>query len=155
MNEIETAADIFGRQYNCAQAVLAAFGPSEGLDRDACLALAAPFGAGICKRAEICGAVTGALMVLGLRHGKITVDAPEKKRLVYEIGAEFNRRFEERNGSVICRDLLGCDIGTPEGMQAAKDSDFHNTRCRQLVRAAAAIVTEMRGDWEHLVEHQI
>lgn len=146
MNEIESAVDILGRQYNCAQAVLAALGPSEGLDSDTCLALAAPFGAGICKRAETCGAVTGALMALGLRHGKITVGAPEMKRLVYEIGAEFARRFTERNGSVICRDLLGCDIGTPEGMQAAKENDFHNTRCRQFVWDAAEIAAEMRTE---------
>ena len=142
MNEAERALDLFRAGYNCSQAVLAAHGPELGLDKDACLKVASAFGGGIARTAGTCGAVTGALMVIGLRHGGITIEDPTRKAEVYEKGQEFMRRFAERNGSVVCRDLLGCDISTPEGRQQAKERSLHATRCEQLLRDAAELLAE-------------
>jgi hypothetical protein len=79
-------------------------------------------------------------MVIGLRHGGVTVAAPMRKLEVYEKAQEFMKGFAERNGSIVCRELLGCDISTPEGRADAKQHDLHVTRCAQLLRDAVDIL---------------
>ena len=92
--------------------------------------------------AETCGAVTGAMMVLGLEHGNTAPDREAKER-VYEQVREFAQRFRARNGSLLCRELLGCDISTPEGLQQAREADFVLKICPKFVRDAAEILEEM------------
>ena len=136
MTNTERALDLFSRQFNCAQAVLAALGPAEGLTEHDCLRIAAPFGGGIGRLGETCGAVTGAIMAIGLRYGAAAARDPETKTALYERVRDFVARFKARHGSIICRDLLGCDLGTPEGVQQAKVRDTHHTVCTALVRSA-------------------
>jgi len=143
MTKLDHALDLFSRQFNCAQAILGAYGPSEGLEEEHCLKIAAPFGGGIARLAETCGAVTGALMVLGLRYGAATTSDPAAKAEMYTRAQVFVQRFKTRNGSVLCRDLLGFDIGTPEGWKQAQDRQTHMTVCPKLVRDAAEILDEM------------
>jgi len=93
-------------------------------------------------RAETCGAVTGALMVLGLRYGpKDTADT--SRDAIKSKVPEFFSRFEARCGSIVCRDLLGCDIGTSEGTKYAVGKGFFKSVCPKLVEAAAEIVEDM------------
>ena len=93
-------------------------------------------------RAETCGAVTGALMVLGLRFGpKDTTDT--SRDAIKSKVPEFFSRFEERCGSIVCRDLLGCDIGTPEGIKYAVGKGLFKSICPKLVGAAAEILEDM------------
>jgi len=143
MTQCETALDLFARQFNCAQAVLGAYGPAEGLDLDDCLRLAAPFGGGMGRLGETCGAVSGALMVLGLRYGKEAGTNPEAKAAMYERVREFVVRFKMRNQSVVCRDLLGCDISTPEGWREAQTRQTQVTVCPKFIRDAAEIIDEL------------
>jgi C_GCAxxG_C_C family probable redox protein len=143
MTRSEQAVDLFARQFNCAQAILAAYGPDEGLAEPDCLRIGAPFGGGIGRLGETCGAVSGALMVLGLRYTPPNCPDPSAKAALYERVRDFVGRFKARNQSILCRELLGCDISTPEGAQLAQDRKLHQTLCVKYVRDAAEILEQM------------
>ena len=134
---VESAVSIFGQSFNCSQAVFSAFAAHYGLDKETALKLASPFGGGLARRGEICGAVTGALLVLGLARG---ADTPAGKDEIYRLAQEFMRLFEDKHHRLLCRDLIDCDISTPEGMKKAKETGKFTTTCPVLVRDAAEIV---------------
>ena len=145
MNKVDTALQRFEQGYNCAQVVCAAFGPELGLDLETCFAVAAPFGAGMGREGEVCGAVSGALVILGLRHGRAEPDPLVLKERVYACTQEFLAQFKARNRTLICRELLGCDLRTPEGRQAMKERDLHHAICEKLVRDAVETLDGMTG----------
>ena len=132
----ESAVTIFGQSFNCSQSVFSAFAQQFGLAGKTALKLASPFGGGVARRGEICGAVTGALLALGLARG---ADTPAGKEEIYRLSEEFMRRFEQKHGRLICRDLINCDISTPQGWQKAKETGIFSTVCPILVRDAAEI----------------
>jgi C_GCAxxG_C_C family probable redox protein len=140
---IEKAVEYFLNQHNCSQAILMAFGPELGLSTDLALKIAAPFGAGIGRLGQTCGAVSGALMVLGLLAGKNTLQPIEQKELSYTLAREFMAEFSQRRGSDQCRDLLGIDISTPQGLERVRAEGLSETLCPELVREAANILLEM------------
>jgi C_GCAxxG_C_C family probable redox protein len=142
MNRIETALSRFAAGFNCAQAVLSAYAGQFGFDDDTALKIASGFGGGMGRMAETCGVVTGAFMVLGLRYGQASPER-EAKEAIYAWIREFADRFQARNGSLLCRDLLGCDISSPEGLRRAKNDNLLTTRCPKLVRNAAEILEEL------------
>ena len=135
----EAAEKIASSQMNCAQAVLTAFNEELGLGKPTALKIALPFGAGMGRTNGICGAATGAYMVLGLRpyEGLTPV---EKKEKVYALVGEFNRRFKALHQFIGCSQLLGCNLGTPEGMASAKDKKLTNSVCPGLVADAVSIL---------------
>jgi C_GCAxxG_C_C family probable redox protein len=90
-----------------------------------------------------CGAVTGAMMVLGLAHGSGTRLDPARKQAAYASTAELWRRFTERHGSVACKDILGCDLSTPDGRQRARELGLFQTTCAAAVRDAAELLVEL------------
>jgi C_GCAxxG_C_C family probable redox protein len=128
---------------NCAQAVLAAFGPELGLDEITCLRVAACFGAGIGRLGLTCGAVTGACMVLGLRHGHLMAQGPAGRDEVYGRAQEFTRQFRERFGSLDCAALTGCDMTTPVGRQSFAERGLHAGLCSSLVGGAVELLDTM------------
>jgi C_GCAxxG_C_C family probable redox protein len=134
---VAAAEGHFSGTHNCAQAVLAAFSPLHGLDAQTAARLATAFGGGISRRGEMCGAVSGALIVLGLAQGAAT---PEAKEKVYALAQEFMRRFNAASGGVLCRDLLQVDISTPAGLQKAHESGITRQVCPAAVRQAALIL---------------
>ena len=142
MNRVETAVSRFAEGYNCSQAVLSAYADRLGLDDETALKIAAGFGGGMGRMAETCGAVTGAFMVLGLKYGAASPDREAKER-VYERIRHFAERFKTRNGSLVCRDLLGCDISTAEGVQRARELELFTKTCPKFVRDACEILEEM------------
>jgi len=93
--------------------------------------------------AEVCGAVTGAFMVIGLKAGNTEASDKNKKRETTGLVKEFCQQFRSRNESVICRDLLDCDISTPEGMKVAQKEKLFTSKCPKFVRDAAEIVEEI------------
>lgn len=143
MTNTERALELFAQQFNCAQAVLAALGPAEGLAEPDSLRIAAPFGGGIGRLGETCGAVTGAIMAIGLRYGGTAASDPEAKAALYQRVRDLVTRFKARHGSIICRDLLACDLSTPEGWQQAVARDTHHTVCPAFVRSAVEIAAEL------------
>lgn len=143
MNRAESAVSDFRRGFSCSQAVLAAFAESLELDRNTALKLGAGFGGGMGRMALTCGAVTGAFMVIGLKHGATDAGDREAKEKTQRIVREFAGRFKERNSSITCRDLLHCDISTLEGFEEAKEKNFLMTVCPKLVRDAVEILEEI------------
>lgn len=95
------------------------------------------------RTGETCGAVTGAMMVIGLRHAKVRPDDDASRELAYALAHEFMDAFRERNGSLLCRELLGVDVSTPEGMKEIREKDLFATVCPKFVRDAAEIVEEI------------
>lgn len=145
MSGVESALKCFndGEGFNCSQSVLSAYAERMGLDRELALKIATGFGGGMGRKGEVCGAVTGALMVIGLKHGRTILEDTESKEQTYELVGEFIKRFKSRNGSILCRELLGIDIGTPEGYAAAKEQKAFSEICPKMVQAAAEILEDI------------
>ena len=140
MNKVEEAVRLFHEGFSCSQAIASAFGPELGLETDACLKVGGAFGGGMGCMAETCGAVTGAFILIGLRFAPVMAADRAAKDKTYEVVREFTRRFRDRHDSVLCRELLGYDISTSEGMRAAKEGGLIATLCPKFVRDAAEIV---------------
>ena len=104
--------------------------------------LAAGFAGGI-RLGETCGAGTGAFMVLGLRHCSTDCSTAAGRAEVYARVVDFAGRFKQHDGSLTCRDLLGCDISTAKGMKQAQKQNLFKTTCVQMVRDAAEILEKM------------
>lgn len=142
MKKVFEAVDRFKSGYACSQAILSVYGESLGLDHEKAVKIAAGFAGGMgCGAA--CGAVTAAFMVLGLRYGTSQCQVPEDRGKVIEKVKEFAARFEKRNKSIVCNNLLDCDISTAEGLKTAREQDLFNTVCPKIVQDAAEIIEEM------------
>ena len=115
--------------YNCAQSVLYAFGPELGLEGEISLKLATGLGAGMGRRGEVCGAVTGGILALGLKYGRGSRQERSATEETYQKTLDLMARFEQRHGSCLCRVLLdGCDLRTVEGQRYFKEHDLlHKT----------------------------
>jgi C_GCAxxG_C_C family probable redox protein len=135
----------FREGYNCSQSTLSAFAEQFGLPLEPALRLAAPFGGGIGRQGEVCGAASGALMALGLRFGTATADKAAKDR-AYAVAADFVRQFEERCGAVRCRDLIHADMTTPEGLAGARERKVFSSECPRFVAAAVEIAESIMRD---------
>jgi len=122
--------------------MLAGFGELYGLDRPTAFKLARAFGSGMGMGRE-CGAVTGALMILGFKVQEATSEKETRYR-VYDLAREFVRLFEEKRGTILCKDLLGVDLGTPEGRDKAIKDNLFRTLCPGFVRDAAQILADMK-----------
>lgn len=143
MNRIERAVSCFKEGFSCSQAVLSTYGNQFGLNHELALKVSGAFGGGMGRMGETCGAVTGAIMVIGLKYGKTRVDDEQTKEKAYSLVQEFVDKFKSRNGSIICRELLGCDISTPEGRKIVKDKQLITTRCPKFVQDAVEIIEEI------------
>jgi C_GCAxxG_C_C family probable redox protein len=84
-------------------------------------------------------------MVIGLKFGSESATDTEAKEKTYAKTASFLKQFQEQNGSILCKDLVGCDLGTSEGRKSAKDRRTHETVCAPLVRAASEILGILLG----------
>lgn len=139
----ERAAACFDQGFHCAQAVLSTCAPEFGLSRQNALRVAGAFGAGMARTGHTCGAVTGALMVIGLAHGKTEPEDDESRDRTYALAQAFIERFQARHGPIHCTDLLECDLSTEEGLKRAREEGLFVTRCPQFVRAAVEILEQI------------
>jgi len=137
----QCAAELFRSGFTCSQAVLAAFSDSYGLDRNSALKIACGLGAGL-RCSEVCGSVSGAVLVIGLKYGHTDAKDRAAKRTCDAKVEEFLRAFRERSGHLTCRDILGCDVSTPEGKKKALDEKLFTTVCVDTVINAAALLEE-------------
>jgi len=141
----EEAVERFRKGFNCSQAVLGSFSEQFGLDCDKASKVATGFGGGM-RMGGTCGAVTGAFMALGLKYGNCKAKDKDGKAKTYKIIEEFTKQFKTRNSSVACRELLGCDISTPEGTKEAKSKGLFSSICPRMVQDAAEILEEMLNE---------
>jgi C_GCAxxG_C_C family probable redox protein len=144
-SRVDDALACFGEGFNCAQAALSPYAEAAGMDASTALKIASPFGGGLGRTGGLCGAVSGALMALGALRGTGSNDMADKGR-DGELARDFMARFRRRNGSLICKDLLDCDIGTPEGWAEAQAKSFHTEVCPRFVGSAVEIVEEMLAE---------
>jgi len=139
----DKAAACFEEGFSCSQAVLATYGEMYGLTRERALKISQAFGGGMARMGETCGAVTGAFMVIGLKYGRIRAEDESARDKTYGLVLEFVRRFKARHGSIVCRELIGQDMSTAEGLKLAHDSRVIPTHCPGFIRAAAEILDEI------------
>jgi len=92
---------------------------------------------------KTCGAATGAFMVIGLKYGKSINDEEAAKQKTYRLVREFVKKFEAINGATVCRDLIGYDLSTEEGLKTARASGVFQTACLKYIRDAVKILEEM------------
>jgi C_GCAxxG_C_C family probable redox protein len=141
MKRSENAVNYFRNRFNCSQAVFTVFGKDHGLSEDDCLKISCAFGGGMGRQQHTCGAVTGALMALGLKYGKALNEPEEKKQKTYAVTREFFQRFTELNESVNCKVLLdGLDMNDPDDHKKIMDRKLFDLKCEKYVVDAVEII---------------
>ncbi len=142
MTNSSFAKDLFDSGFNCAQAVFVSYARDYFKFEEDAFKLASPFGAGISYRGGMCGAVSGALMVIGLHYGYTEASSLHEKEMNYKISKEFMTLFSERNGSLACNKLLNFRIDTPEGLKQAREEDAFQA-CTTFVESACDILDSL------------
>ncbi len=142
MNHVNRAKELFEQKYHCSQAVLAAFADELGITEKQALKIGGCFGGGMCK-GEVCGACTGALMVLGLKYGQCEIDDLDSRLKTNDVTVRFLELFRNENGSYLCKELLGCDLAPQEGKVYAREHNLIFEFCRAMVACAVKIVEQL------------
>ena len=142
----ERARENFRSGYNCPQSVVHAFDDvleANGVDPDVALRLASPFGGGMGRLREVCGAVTGMFMLLGLMEGFSDPEEYDGKAALYEDAQRLAEEFRRQQGSILCRDLLGLSEGPSESAPERRTQAYYESRpCAELCACAAKLVAE-------------
>jgi C_GCAxxG_C_C family probable redox protein len=140
----DEAIEKFQESFNCAQSVLYPFCGDVKLDKNMALKLSCGFGGGMGRKEEVCGAVSGGIMVLGLTYGRGEKDSRLATEKTYACTRELMERFREKHGAYTCRQLLGgCELTSEEGRQHFRDNDLAEKVCRRCVGSAAEIVEDI------------
>lgn len=133
------AAELFLQGYNCAQAVAVAFSDVTGLDADFSARMASSFGGGMGRLREVCGAVSGMLMVAGLLYGYDSPDDDSAKKSHYALVQDLAGQFREQVGSIVCREILKDPPSDP--VPTPRTNEFYKKRpCARMVVLAAQIL---------------
>lgn len=136
-SKVNEAVACFGNGFNCSQAILSTYCEEFGMDKKIALQIACGLGAGMGRRQETCGAVTGAYLLIGLKYGNfLETDNPAKEK-TYAMVQEFTRLFEERNKTTNCRMLLGVDLINDDSQMVTKQ---WKTLCPKMIQDAAEII---------------
>jgi C_GCAxxG_C_C family probable redox protein len=143
MNKSDEALKAFDSGFNCAQSMLYTYG-KEFFREEACaLKLASGFGAGVSYRGEMCGAVSGSLMVIGLHYGYSDLTMELQKEMNYLVATEFMAAFKQCNGSLVCNQLVKSEINTPEGLETARRDGLFDKTCPGLIGSASEILESL------------
>lgn len=139
----DRAEELFRRGYNCSQSVLGAFVEDLGMSAEDAARLASPFGAGFGKMREVCGAVSGMTLAAGILKGYSDPSDAEAKKELYALIQDMCHAFKEREGTLICRELLGLKNGEDLAEPAARTEEYYSGRpCIRVCRTAAEIAEE-------------
>ena len=140
-NRAEIAISKFMEDYSCSQSVLYSFCDTLQLDKNFALKIACGFGAGMGRKEEVCGAVTGGIMVIGIKFGRGENDERTAKELTYNKTRELMDCFAQKHGTFICRKLLnGCELTTEDGQKQFKEKDLLNKVCKPCVKSVVEIL---------------
>ena len=143
----EKAVEYYSGNFNCSQGVFSTYAVEQGIDEKLALRIATNFGGGA-RKGEMCGAVSGALMVLGLLYGHSEYDDTRAKAKAYAMAKEYMNRFIDKNGSVVCRELLGYDLSIPDEREKIMEKNLFRTFCPEMIRSAVRILDELLGEYE-------
>jgi C_GCAxxG_C_C family probable redox protein len=136
----------FDQDYNCAQSVLRAVLEHKDKMFDYATLISAGFGGGMAFQGETCGAVSGAIMALGILEGQNTINTRDHKNATYKLVGKFNERFREKFETTICRDLTGIDMSNEEARNDAIQNGHFRETCPKFVENAVRIILEMFPD---------
>jgi C_GCAxxG_C_C family probable redox protein len=143
MNRPEIAVNKFKEGYNCAQSMLFSYSDKLNISKDLALKLGTGFGGGMGRKQEVCGAVSGAIIVLNLLYGRGENEDKQKQERTYAKVRELIDKFEAKYGTVNCKKLLGgCELLTPEGQEQFK-SEKKNEKCYEYVDYIVKILEEI------------
>jgi C_GCAxxG_C_C family probable redox protein len=142
-NLADKASACFEKGFSCSQAVFSTFAVEQGMDTKTALGASGAFGGGMAGRGEICGAASGAFMAIGLKYAKVQADDNAARDKTYALCRDFVRQFESEFGSLQCREILGYNVSSPEEYKAAKEAGLFRSKCQEVVRKAAQILTEI------------
>ena len=140
-SRVQQVLNCFTKGYNCCQSILATYGDVYGLDNETALKLAAGMGGGIGHTGKVCGFVSAACLLLGLKHG---TDTAEAKLKVFPICGKFCDEFAAEYGSTDCMDIIKCDIRTMEATVKAKADGIFNI-CGECGQFAAELLENTYG----------
>ncbi len=143
MTKSDDALEDFKNGFTCSSAVFSAFSDEMGLDRETAKKIACGYGAGISKTGNICGAVSGAIMVIGLKFGKGKEGDDAATEKTRELVRKFIRVFTQRNGSINCTELLGYNLSKQEEFEQARNTKLFVTKCPDLVCDAVLILEKI------------
>ncbi|MFQ8666899.1 C-GCAxxG-C-C family (seleno)protein [Anaerostipes caccae] len=139
----QKAMNLFKEGYNCSQSVFLAFKDLYGIDRRTALKLSSSFGGGMGRLREVCGSVSGMFLTAGILYGYDSPKDRSSKTEHYKRIQELARSFEELNGSIVCRELLGLDQKKESYVPEERTKDYYRKRpCEQIVGCAAYIMEE-------------
>ncbi len=142
MKRSEVAVNKFRDGYCCSQSVLFSFADKLEISEDVALKIANGFGAGMGRKQEVCGAVSGAVMVIGLLYGRGVNDGKDKHEYTYDRVRDFIDAFEAKHNTVLCKKLLdGCDLLSPQGQDYFKSNNMIE-KCYGFVEDAVNILEE-------------
>ncbi len=148
MNHVTYAGDLFLGGYNCSQSLVVAFCDVTGLEKDFAARAASSFGGGMGRMREVCGAVSGMLMVAGILYGYEVPGDDEIKRQHYTLVQELAGRFRQRVGSIVCREILDNPPSDPN--PSPRTAEYYAKRpCARMVMLAAEILDE------YILEHPL
>ena len=146
-NKIETAEQKFLSGFNCAQSVLFTFSDHIGIDKNIALKASCGFGAGMGRKQEVCGAVTGGIIAIGAKYGRGENDDISTTDRTYIKTRELMNKFQAKHGTCNCLELLdGCNLMTENGQKYFKDNDLKNKVCKGCVGDVVQLLKQILAD---------
>ncbi|MCL2480543.1 MAG: C-GCAxxG-C-C family protein [Spirochaetaceae bacterium] len=139
----DIAAEIFSKGFNCAQAVFSSHSADFGVDATMAKKIAGAFGGGMAHNGEVCGAVTGAFMLIGLKYGKCIEGDDDSKAKTYKLASDYIEKFKKEFGSINCTDLLKYDLRIEKEAEKARELGLFKTLCPILVKRSVELVEEI------------
>jgi len=137
---VRKALEMFKSGFNCAQAVAGSFNEDLGIDDKVLMKIACGFGGGM-RCGEVCGAVSGAVMVIGLKYGQSDAGDTAAKGNCYKITSEYIEKYKKRNGTILCREILGYDVR--DARDRAKNPGRQKEVCPKAIETAVLLLKEM------------
>ena len=144
MKTVEKAIKLYKEEFNCPQAVLCAFADELGLDQETALKIASPFGGGIARNGKICGAITGGLMVIGLKSWNSQKEREAGKADVYRISNQFMDEIKKMNNTLDCEKLLGISVSTTEGRAIVKEKKLNVKVCSKVINDVVNVLEKLK-----------
>jgi C_GCAxxG_C_C family probable redox protein len=143
LSKAEEAKKQFEKGVHFAPAVLSTYSEGLGLDKILALKIACGFGGGIGRMGKTCGSVTGALMVIGLKHGQANLLDEESSQRTYALVEEFVDRFKALHGSIECKELIGYDLSDSGELELAREIGVFQNKCPSFVYDSACILEDV------------
>ena len=143
MSRAEEAKKQFEKGFSCAPAVLSTYSEQLGLEKALALKIACGFGGGIGRLGRTCGAVTGAVMVIGLKHGQVDLADEESRKETHRLAKKLIDKFTALHGSIECRELIGYDLSDSGELKLARESEVFQNKCPSFVYDAARILEDI------------